>query len=743
MAAGPAVDGEDLLAGVLGDGREHLGDLDGELAGGHEHEAEGLGGTGRLLDAGEHRHAEGERLAGPGAGPPAHVPPGHGDGDRLDLDLERLGEAGRGEAVVDARRHAELGEAGRRLDGGEDGDGGEVGGRQGAGAVRVRAARPAPLAGTPPPGCCFGHGGGQGTGPGVAARGSRRGSGTWPSRRIGIGTVAGRAPSIAVTRDEGAGGQVTRSDAIGPEADDIADLARVRRGDRAAYDALFARHVGRGATAWRARCCAIRSPPRTPCPRPSPRRTPRSATGADPSTASTPTCCAAFGTSASARGAASLASRRASSRRPRPPPTASTSDSTSTSCAPRSGACPAGCGSCSGARRWRGARTPRSPSSSRRPPGGGGVGRAGAAPTRRRLPPGTRRLGVGDGVRGRPARPRRRGPGHRQRRDDGGHRGAPRRMPAVPSRPRRARRHQRAVADGAAGRRAARRSGVSGRSPSAPASRRSSPITTGGLVPVAGVLTLSLAVVAAEPVAADDAEARSASPRSSRSRPARRRRWSSASRPTTPVRIGSAPPARDGGDQGPPRRRPGPGGDDHADPLLGTAGAVVANRRRRPTARRPPPRRRRTSAPATGLPTGASTTCWRRVVDDVVGPVVETVVEADVVAPVDRRRRARRRRGRRARRGRCRRARRRTTSWSPSSTRSSEPVVRRRRRGRRARRRRRRRAVVDAASSAPIVDVVDGAGRDGARPVRHAAALAGRLRPRRRRRRDLSAPTVS
>ena len=65
----------------------------------------------------EHRHAEGERLAGSGAGPAADVATLHRHRDRRGLDHERLGEPGRGETVVDPRRHAELGEAGRRLDG--------------------------------------------------------------------------------------------------------------------------------------------------------------------------------------------------------------------------------------------------------------------------------------------------------------------------------------------------------------------------------------------------------------------------------------------------------------------------------------------------------------------------------------------------------------------------------------------------------------------------------------------------
>ena len=61
----------------------------------------GRAGSAALDDAGEHRHAEGERLAGAGAGSPAHVAAVQRDGDGGGLDLERLGEPGGGEAVVD------------------------------------------------------------------------------------------------------------------------------------------------------------------------------------------------------------------------------------------------------------------------------------------------------------------------------------------------------------------------------------------------------------------------------------------------------------------------------------------------------------------------------------------------------------------------------------------------------------------------------------------------------------------
>ena len=121
-ATGAAVHGQDAPAGVLGDRAEHLGDLDRQLPGRYEHQSQRSSGLGPLDDAREHRNTEGERLAGPGAGSPAHVAPVHRHGDGGGLDLERLGEPGGGQTVVDPRRHAELGEAGGCLDGRQDGD---------------------------------------------------------------------------------------------------------------------------------------------------------------------------------------------------------------------------------------------------------------------------------------------------------------------------------------------------------------------------------------------------------------------------------------------------------------------------------------------------------------------------------------------------------------------------------------------------------------------------------------------
>ena len=127
--AGPAVHGEDALTGDGGDRFEDLGDLHRELPGGDEHEAQRVSRARVLDDAGHHRDAERERLAGTGAGPSAHVAAGHRDRDRGGLDHERLGEPGRRETDVDALRNAELGESGGRLDRRKRVETGEFGGR--------------------------------------------------------------------------------------------------------------------------------------------------------------------------------------------------------------------------------------------------------------------------------------------------------------------------------------------------------------------------------------------------------------------------------------------------------------------------------------------------------------------------------------------------------------------------------------------------------------------------------------
>ncbi len=67
--------------------------------------------------------------------------PGSATGIAVGLDRERLGETGRGESDVDALGHAEVGETGRRLDGRQGGDRGEVGARRRWDRSPARSAR--------------------------------------------------------------------------------------------------------------------------------------------------------------------------------------------------------------------------------------------------------------------------------------------------------------------------------------------------------------------------------------------------------------------------------------------------------------------------------------------------------------------------------------------------------------------------------------------------------------------------
>ena len=511
MAAGAAVDGEDLLAAQCSaTGASTSATWTASYAGGHEHEAEGLGGTGRLLDNREHRHAEGERLAGPGAGPAAHVPPGHRDGDRLDLDLERLGEAGRGKSVVDARRHAELGEPGRRLDGGEDGDGGEVGGRRGAGSVPAEFSSTSGAAGgDSPAGVLLRSWWRPGYRPGRApARGSWLGSpGPGPPAHGDKGTVAGQGTiDRGDTRRGRPGSGGPRVTATGREADDIADLAHVRRGDRAAYDAGFARRVGR--------------------------RPGRGALAArDPVAAEDAVSEALAQTYAAIRRGRGpvdgfhayllrsvrhqcfrtwrLQSRLAPGIEPAPAPAADGLDEQFR----REVMCTAFRGLPSRMRLvlWRTevegcSHAEIAEQLKTTPQAVAALAVRARRRARRRLPPGTRRLGVGD----RSARPS----GATSRPWSGappapGRRRPPRSTSPVARRAKAA--HDELVVINERLRTAplgGALASLGGVGPIAVGARVASllAITTGGLVPVAGVLTLSLAVVAAEPVAADDAE---------------------------------------------------------------------------------------------------------------------------------------------------------------------------------------------------------------------------------------------
>jgi hypothetical protein len=142
LAGGPAVDSEHGVPAGEGDGRQHLGHLQGELARGDEHEATGAHRRAFALQPSEHRHAEGERLARARLGSAADVAAGERDRNGLGLDGEWSGEAGGGETEVDPLGDAEVGESGGYVVvGGETEDGGGSGG---AGSVMwMLAPRPA------------------------------------------------------------------------------------------------------------------------------------------------------------------------------------------------------------------------------------------------------------------------------------------------------------------------------------------------------------------------------------------------------------------------------------------------------------------------------------------------------------------------------------------------------------------------------------------------------------------------
>ena len=84
-----AVDEAEAHAPVLAERRQHVVDLDRELAGGHEHERGGPARLGRRR-ALEQRKAEGQRLARAGLRLAAHVSAGQrvGDGERLDRETD-------------------------------------------------------------------------------------------------------------------------------------------------------------------------------------------------------------------------------------------------------------------------------------------------------------------------------------------------------------------------------------------------------------------------------------------------------------------------------------------------------------------------------------------------------------------------------------------------------------------------------------------------------------------------------
>ena len=90
---------------------QRVGHLHGQLAGGHEDQGarttrRGAGASG---EAGDHREAEGQRLAGAGPAASEHVAAGEGVGDRGGLDRERLGDAVAGQSLDEPLGQAECG----------------------------------------------------------------------------------------------------------------------------------------------------------------------------------------------------------------------------------------------------------------------------------------------------------------------------------------------------------------------------------------------------------------------------------------------------------------------------------------------------------------------------------------------------------------------------------------------------------------------------------------------------------
>ena len=114
-------DGDHLEVGGGGERRQGLGDLVGELTGGHQHQRTGplrltLGLGVRQAHHGGQR--EGERLAAAGAATAEHVTARHRVGQGGALDGERCGDAAACEHVGERLRHAQLGEGVDHHDGG-------------------------------------------------------------------------------------------------------------------------------------------------------------------------------------------------------------------------------------------------------------------------------------------------------------------------------------------------------------------------------------------------------------------------------------------------------------------------------------------------------------------------------------------------------------------------------------------------------------------------------------------------
>jgi hypothetical protein len=112
---GAAVDGGDLQVERLRERREGVADLLGELAGRHQDQAAGGAPQPLAADqAGQHRQAEGQRLARAGGAAAEHVAAGQRVGDGAGLDGEGGGHAAAGQRGDQPVRQAERGEG--RLD---------------------------------------------------------------------------------------------------------------------------------------------------------------------------------------------------------------------------------------------------------------------------------------------------------------------------------------------------------------------------------------------------------------------------------------------------------------------------------------------------------------------------------------------------------------------------------------------------------------------------------------------------
>ncbi len=215
-----AIDGDDLQVEGLTQRGERVVHLLRELTRGHEHQTARQAALALAADqTGEHRQAEGERLAGAGGAPAEDVAPGQSVGDRARLDGERRVEVATRQRADEAVGQTEGGERrGRvvRLRGGELGRGVERELEVGLDRRRRtrRAARAAAGAAVAPGGAACGR----------AARGARGGGGTgrggaaWHERkrlRSCIGSrrkrTRRRAPvKERATTHEAAGGRLAR-----------------------------------------------------------------------------------------------------------------------------------------------------------------------------------------------------------------------------------------------------------------------------------------------------------------------------------------------------------------------------------------------------------------------------------------------------------------------------------------------------------------------------------------------------